>query len=68
MTKKFETLVNGATVLEQRGNIVLCSWRGEFVTWEVNDSGDAYWGHYHRTVTAAAEEFNERCAKRGVAA
>ena len=61
MTDKLETLRNGATIIEQRGDVVLAKWRGEYVTWVVDGEGNAHWGHYHmQDIVSAAEEFNER--------
>ena len=58
-----ETLNNGATIIEQRGEVVLAKWRGEFVTWVVNSKGDAFWGNYHRGLASAVTDFEERASK-----
>jgi hypothetical protein len=31
-----------------------------FVTWAENEKGQTFWGHYHRTLAAALEDFTER--------
>jgi len=56
------TLNNGATVIEQSGRIVIASWHGEYITWEVTDDGDAYWGHYYHTLAEALHDYQERIA------
>ena len=58
---KFKSLANGAEVLEQKGDVVLAKFRDEYVTWKIDDSGNAYWGHYHgKDLVKAANEFAER--------
>jgi len=47
-----ETLLNGADVIgryncENGGWLVLCQWRDQFVTWNCDSEGNAYWGHYY---------------------
>tara|TARA_R110002020_G_scaffold26759_3_gene86558 strand:+ start:200 stop:562 length:363 start_codon:yes stop_codon:yes gene_type:complete len=55
LTNEPTTLRNGATVLARHpsrrngGDVVLCQWGAEFVTWVVNTEGHACWGHYHPT-------------------
>ena len=52
-------LNNGATVLKKVDDKVLAIFRGEFVTWTVNDNGDAFWGHYfNNDLDTALEYFN----------
>lgn len=54
-------LKNGATLIEQRGDVVLAKFRGEYVTWKIDAMGGCYWGHYHgQDITKAVAEFNER--------
>ncbi|MCP4127362.1 MAG: hypothetical protein GY753_09900 [Gammaproteobacteria bacterium] len=55
-------LPNGAEVIKQSGNFVLCLFRGEYVTWAYNPKdGSAYWGHYfQRDLQAAAADLEER--------
>lgn len=31
-----------------------------FVTWQEGRDGTTFWGHYHRTLDAALEDFNAR--------
>ena len=53
----------GATVIDiQRDGhkvIVLCEWRGEFVTW-VYGEGSFFWGHYYTDLKEAVNGFCER--------
>lgn len=66
--KQFSTLRNGARVLQQEGDVVLCEWdRGshvDYVTWRVDQEGNAFWGHYARSLRVAAREFEARVAGR----
>jgi len=59
------TLRNGAELLQQIGSVVLAKTGGymPFVTWTVDADGNAYWGHYHKTLTEAAREFEERAGR-----
>jgi len=59
------TLKNGATLIEQRGDIVLAKTDGyhPYVTWTMDRDGNCYWGHYHATIGEAVAEFNERSGK-----
>lgn len=66
---------NGAVVLkaeriEDNMTLVLAAWKAitEFVTWMVDEDGNAFWGHYHRDVLEAAENFKNRFEryKRGI--
>jgi len=53
-----KTLKNGALVIERSGRVVLAQWKGsEFVTWNIDSDGNAYWGHYFKDITSAAEDF-----------
>ena len=70
--KKFKAgdkLKNGAVILEHdpATGSVLASWdkgnRTEYVTWRVDDDGNAYWGHYFDSVTDAADDFKKRAKK-----
>jgi len=57
-------LTNGAELLahDEATGIVLAKFRGtEYVTWDTNEYGDAFWGHYYGTdVVKAAEGFTAR--------
>jgi len=58
-------LENGAEILQQAGDVVLCNFGGEFVTWIVDQRGDAHWGHYFGDNRPAAEDnFKARVAER----
>lgn len=60
-----ETLKNGATVIERRGDVVLAKFRDEYVTWKTDDAGNAYWGHYHQDdLESAVAEFTKRAPAR----
>lgn len=58
------TLVNGATIVARRNDIVLAVWpRGdsfEYITWAIDSDGATRWGHYFDDVADAALDFNER--------
>lgn len=60
------TLPNGADILDRRtvgeGQVVLARYYGAqpFVTWRVDQDGNAYWGHYHRELVDAAQDFRTR--------
>ena len=60
MNIKNKRLANGAIVLEQKGNKVLCVWGTEYVVWSVMFSDlSAYWGHYFQgDLIAATDYFN----------
>lgn len=61
--KQPEILLNGATVLKEANGIVLCNWRGEYVTWCVDAKRitDCYWGHYHGDdIVGAVDDFKAR--------
>jgi hypothetical protein len=55
-------LNNGAEIIEQRGEVVLARWNSPhpFVTWRVDDEGNAYWGHYFKTELEARYSFERR--------
>jgi len=62
-----KTLKNGAKVVDFRiygsGEIIaLCEWHGyhPFVTWRLDQEGNAYWGHYFETLEAAHADFEGR--------
>lgn len=71
------TLKNGALVLQHTvrddKEIVLCSWKDghEFVTWRLDNEGNAFWGHYFSwgcgvcggKVTDTKEDAFERAVK-----
>lgn len=58
------TLPNGAEILERNvfHRIVYCYWHGAqpYVTWKVDDEGNAFWGHYF----ANAEDGHKGFLKR----
>jgi hypothetical protein len=55
------TLPNtGAKILAQAGDIVLCQWRNEYVTWRIDKEGNAWAGHYTKDYAFALEDFKER--------
>lgn len=47
-----------------RHMVVLAFWEGHdpmpWVTWAVDDNGDAYWGHYFKTSDEAFDDWKER--------
>lgn len=56
-------LKNGCRVLMKHTGVVLCHRPGTsqpYVTWRVNDAGEAYWGHYFTAYEEAVHSFNER--------
>lgn len=60
---------NGATVVaayraNQDEYVILCRWRGEWVTWRMNHDGDCYWGHYFTNMVHAVDDIFERVSKR----
>ena len=62
------TLKNGAEILEQQNNVVLAKTDRDFVTWQITDSGDCYWGHYYprsneNALVDAVEDFHQRVSK-----
>lgn len=51
--------------MECEGNyrVVLAKWDDNitpYVTWRIESTGCAYWGHYHKTYEAARKNFLER--------
>jgi len=59
------TLENGAFVIAQKDDVVLAHWaRGakgiEFITWQVDTEGNAYWGHYKDDLSEALNDFKKR--------
>ena len=62
------TLKNGATVIAQLPSgdrtFVAAEWHGTmpFVTWAIDDDGNAYWGRYFATRDEAIENLKERAA------
>ena len=57
-------LHNGASIIAAKNGIVLCKWTEEYVTWAVNENGDAYWGHYFKDdLEAAVRDFIRRSHK-----
>ncbi len=59
-----ENLYGGPIVLDIGPKIILCMWvRGnhpEYVTWEVNDEGDIFSGHYFEKLLDAVADFQKR--------
>jgi hypothetical protein len=55
-----DTMKNGATVLEAKGDKVLAMRFREFVVWTVDEEGNAFWGHYTPSVCEAVETFKEK--------
>jgi len=59
-------LPNGAQILQreytERGWVMLCKWHGyqPYVTWRVDDAGNAYWGTYRRELIDAATDFQTK--------
>ena len=57
-----ETLPNGATVIQRLNTVVLCIWDGEYVTWETDSEGVAFWGHYYADdFIGAYADYLKRC-------
>lgn len=62
-------LLNGAEILNRfqvnEYFVVLCKWSSSsaapYVTWRLDEKGNAYWGHYHQELTAAEQDFTNRC-------
>jgi hypothetical protein len=61
---KFEVMKNGAKVLHQHGEFVLCRWEQNenrtYVTWKIHGDGSTYAGHYFETLEAAINEYQQR--------
>lgn len=64
-----DTLTNGAKVLAVKqligGHATVVAEKSPdsvhpFVTWAVDENGDAYWGHYFKTYDEALEDWKER--------
>lgn len=53
-------LNNGATVIGQLGDVVIAQWGKEFVTWRIDNEGNAYCGHYFRNEDEAKQDFLRR--------
>lgn len=62
--KKLDMLKNGARVIDQAEDIVLCVWgwndHTPYVTWRVDPEGNAYKGHYFTVYTDAVRDFRDR--------
>jgi len=57
----FEKLANGAIILKQEKDVVLALYKGEFVTWRIDEKGNAFWGAYWgRNLEAALANFKGR--------
>jgi hypothetical protein len=60
----FRELKNGARVIHQMNDVVLAEWdkgtRVEYVTWRIDNSGNAYCGHYKQTLAEALADFRKR--------
>ena len=68
-SRRLSELKNGATVIasqqvEPDGRVVLAKTQGEsacpYVTWAVDDEGNAYWGHYYIDLMDAFADFTSR--------
>lgn len=60
-----DMLSNGALVISASGNVVLVAWRGEYVTWRYDERGATYWGHYHKDIGSASDDFATRVIQAG---
>jgi hypothetical protein len=62
-------LPNGAPILRRSCSlgrwIVLTVWKGQYVTWCVDEDGSAYWGHYFQDSFWADVDFAERITRPG---
>lgn len=64
--KAFEKLQNGSVVLASKqdgsGHIVLAlvAWKDEYATWSVDETGNAFHGHYFDDLIQAVEDFKKR--------
>jgi hypothetical protein len=60
---------NGATVIHQvtrdsdGARFVLCYWRGEYVTWRLDNEGNPEHGNYYPTLTSACLNLGKRVGK-----
>jgi len=56
-----EKVILAATSVDEDRCIVLCLFRGEFVTWSRTEEGYDYSGHYHfQDLSSALEDYNDR--------
>lgn len=68
--KTGDELPNGAIVLLERSGVILainnCGNDDEYVTWEWDGKNPAStsWGHYHRSLEAAAYDFESRFVRK----
>ena len=67
MYRAGDKLNNGATVMASKIKndyvVVLAEWNDaycRFVTWAVDERGDAYWGHYFSDQEKAMKDFLSR--------
>lgn len=58
--KKGTVLPNGATVIQKKGDIVLARFKGEFVTWAVDNYGNCSSGRYYLKESEAKKSFERR--------
>jgi hypothetical protein len=65
MTYQVDSIMNnGARVIAIHDDIVLASFRGEYVTWKLDSEGNAYFGHYYQdSLVKAVEDFAERTGR-----
>jgi hypothetical protein len=60
----FFRLKNGATVLDQKKDVVIAhqpsSPNHPYVTWVVNSEGDTFWGNYFDNLPDAVRDFDKR--------
>ena len=57
---KNDRLANGAFIIDRFRDIILASWRGEFVTWHLNALGATTSGRYFRDFNAAQSDYASR--------
>jgi len=59
-------LKNGARVLIQCGDKVLCHWNGKWVVWTIDYEGNTFWGHYFDNGNDAVEYMAKRLRIKGI--
>lgn len=61
--KAGESLPNGARIMHTRGRLVLAFWTGRhhpWITWKVDDEGNAHSGHYFSSEPEGLKDLHER--------